>query len=210
MISVSTGLHYTGGDEEAYFEILEMYIRKGLEKRRLIDELWSGKDWGNYIIEVHALKSTSMSIGASTLSGLAKKLELAGKAGDFGTIEKHHKELSALYESVLKEGRALLPVKEEAEPKPEVFENVEPKPMDAELLEMYMSRLAESCANFDGDEIARLAEEASIYSYGDIALKPYLEKIANYAQDFEYDSATEMIKNMVQDLQDGKEQGQYG
>ncbi len=205
LISVSTGLHYTGGDEDAYFEILEMYIRKGLEKRRIIDEMWLQKDWKDYIIEVHALKSTSLSIGASELSKMAKKLELAGKAGDFATIEKHHEELSALYEAVLKEGQAMLPVRAEEQVEPKVPDTVEQMPMSAEFLEMYLTQLEDSCTNFDGDEVVRLAQEASGYSYENIALKPYLEKIAAYAQDFEYDSAMEMLKCMVQDLQGGKE-----
>ena len=75
LISVSSGLHYAGGNEEAYFEILDMYVRKGTEKQQCINKLCQIEDWKNYIIEVHALKSTSMSVGAAELSKLAKKLD---------------------------------------------------------------------------------------------------------------------------------------
>ncbi|MBE5866100.1 MAG: response regulator [Lachnospiraceae bacterium] len=205
LISVSTGLHYTGGSEEAYYEILEMYIRKGWEKRKLINQLYSSKDWKNYIIEVHALKSSSMSVGASELSELAKKLELAGKAGDYGTIEKHNEELSDLYGRVLNDGMKLLPEKEPAPAVPEVQEEIETKPISEGLLKEYITKIQEKCSDFDGDEVARLAEEAVHYSYEGKDLKPYMEKIAAYALDFEYDSATEWVQNMLQELGVGKE-----
>ncbi|MBR4096329.1 MAG: response regulator, partial [Oscillospiraceae bacterium] len=98
LISVSKGMGYTGGVEDAYYEILEVYVRKGAEKRIQINSYMEAEDWKNYIIEVHALKSTSLSIGAVELSELAKKLELAGKAGDYDTITKENDALSELYE----------------------------------------------------------------------------------------------------------------
>lgn len=56
-------------------------MNKGTEKADYIERLFEERSWKNYVIEVHALKSTSLSIGAAKLSELAKKLELAGKAG---------------------------------------------------------------------------------------------------------------------------------
>jgi len=80
-INPNTGIFYTGGNKEAYFEILAFYVNKGTEKADYIERLFEERSWKNYVIEVHALKSTSLSIGAAKLSELAKKLELAGKAG---------------------------------------------------------------------------------------------------------------------------------
>ncbi len=108
LISVSEGLRYACEDKEIYYEILDMYISKGIEKQKYINELFKTKNWKNYIIEVHALKSASQSIGATKLFELAKKLELAGKAGDYGVIEYENALLSELYGQVLEEGNRLV------------------------------------------------------------------------------------------------------
>lgn len=68
LFSPETGVFYTGGDMDAYAEILGVYIRKSREKQQYIQKLFDEKSWKNYIIEVHALKSTSMSIGSKLLS----------------------------------------------------------------------------------------------------------------------------------------------
>ncbi|MGN1102002.1 MAG: response regulator, partial [Huintestinicola sp.] len=101
MFDPDKGLMYTGGNADAYREILEMYAKKGPEKKKFIDELFEKKDWKNYIIEVHALKSTSLSIGAVKLSELAKELESAGKAKSYGTIEKKNSILSDMYGEII-------------------------------------------------------------------------------------------------------------
>ena len=54
--------------------------------KNYITNSFAKKDWSNYIIKVHALKSTSMTIGAVPLSELAKELELSGKAADYDPI----------------------------------------------------------------------------------------------------------------------------
>ncbi len=206
LINVSKGLNYAGGSEDAYYDILDMYVRKGSEKREQINRLAAEENWKNYIIEVHALKSTSLSIGAVTLSEFAKKLEMAGKAGDYSAIVKDNDALSELYGKVMEEGRKLL------EACGYTFEEEEQSSGNAEsakeiseaLLKECMDKIEEYCADFDGDEIEKTAREAAGFSFNGKPLKPYFEKIAEYAADFEYDSALEELRKAAAEL--GKEQ----
>ena len=206
-ISVSKGLSYAGGSEDAYYEILEMYVRKGEEKRVQINELAAEENWKNYTIEVHALKSTSLSIGAVKLSEFSKKLELAGKSGDYGIIRDENDDLMALYGEVLEEGKALLAEygidldKEEDSVNEASLEAI-----SAEKLKEYVAQLRTSCDDFDGDEAVRLAKEASAYSYNGKPLNVWLDKIAEYAADYEYDSAFEELGKMCRELNIEKEQ----
>lgn len=112
LISISEGLQHTFGNEELYYQILDMYVESGLEKQGYINQLFEAKDWKNYIIEVHALKSSSQSIGVLSLFELAKKLEFAGKAGEYDVIEHEHAILSELYGKVIEEAKELLSKKE--------------------------------------------------------------------------------------------------
>lgn len=207
LISVSKGMGYTGGIEDAYYEILEVYVRKGEEKRIQINTYAENEDWKNYIIEVHALKSTSLSIGAVELSELAKKLELAGKAGDYDTIVKENDALSGLYERVIAEGEKLVNErKAQAEPENNIvdssLENV-----SVEQLNECISAIEELCADFDSDGIVEKAKEMSGYALFGKPLKPYFDKIAEYAADFEYDSSLEELNKMINEFGMRKEQG---
>ena len=205
-ISVSKGLSYTGGNESAYYEILEMYVRKADEKIAQISELAAGESWKNYITEVHALKSTSLSIGAVKMSEFAKKLELAGKSGDYGIIKSENDALLRLYAEVVEEGKVLLEENGISLEKEETVEDDAPtEEISLGQLKEYITQLETSCKDFDGDETVRLANEASAYSYDGRPLKAWLGKIAEYAADYEYDSALDELVKMCGELGAGME-----
>lgn len=197
MFDPDKGLMYTGGNFDAYREILEMYVKKGPEKRTYIDELFEKKDWKNYVIEVHALKSTSLSIGAVKLSELAKELELAGKAGSYGTIEKKNGMLSDLYGEVIDIVNDYLGENESDDTENEAAEETaELTEISAEKLSEYIAKAKAACEDFDGDAMTAIAEEVSEYSYKGKPLKEYFGRAAELAEDFEYDSAAEELARL--------------
>ena len=62
--------------------------------------MYDAANWADYAVKVHALKSTSLTIGATELSELAKQLEQAGKAEDTGYIQTNHPLLLKMYDQV--------------------------------------------------------------------------------------------------------------
>ena len=78
-IDVEAGLKYCLGDEEFYNTLLIQFANEASEKIPALMDFYEQKDWGNYEIIVHALKSTSKMIGAMDLSEEALKLEKAAK-----------------------------------------------------------------------------------------------------------------------------------
>ena len=99
-IDVKLGLDYCGGEEDFYREMLRMFCAQGGEKRAEIASLYERENWPDYAVKVHALKSTSLTIGAEKLSAQAKALELAGKQGDVDYIREHHPGLLSEYEEL--------------------------------------------------------------------------------------------------------------
>ncbi len=99
-VNVELGLDYCAGDEDFYREMLRMFSVQGAEKRAEIVSLYESANWPDYAVKVHALKSTSLTIGAEALSAQAKELELAGKRGDDGFIREHHPALMRAYEEL--------------------------------------------------------------------------------------------------------------
>lgn len=107
VIDIKTGLQYCAGSQDMYKEFVKMYCDGYEEKKQQLEQFFEQADWENYAIKIHALKSTSLSIGATSLSELAVSLEKAGKANDAEFILAHHKDAMLLYEMVVKEGRRL-------------------------------------------------------------------------------------------------------
>ncbi|MCI8538861.1 MAG: response regulator [Oscillibacter sp.] len=99
---VQAGLDYCCGDESFYLEMLRMFFGQSEEKRNEIIALYKAANWTDYAVKVHALKSTSLTIGAKDLSEQAKLLERAGKSGDAAYIHQNHPHLLELYEEICK------------------------------------------------------------------------------------------------------------
>lgn len=84
---METGISYCM-NRDFYLDVLKDYLDS--DKKTDLEDLFGKKDWGKYCTIVHALKSTSKTVGAVALSKEAEELEMAAKAGDEEYIETHH------------------------------------------------------------------------------------------------------------------------
>lgn len=107
-INEETGLQFCADSREVYMEMLEIYLEQGEEYMEKIPALAKAQDWKNYIITVHGLKGTSMTIGAEAFSEKAKEQEFAGKGEDYAFIESSLSDFLALYERMLAAVQALV------------------------------------------------------------------------------------------------------
>ena len=99
-INAQIGLDYCCGEVDFYREMLQMFYFQSNEKKEEIISLYEAADWADYAVKVHALKSTSLTIGAEDLSSQAKALEQAGKKGDSEYIQTNHMSMLRAYEEV--------------------------------------------------------------------------------------------------------------
>ena len=99
-IAPEIGLRYCQGDVAMYRELLWEYARDAEAKTRDIEAAHRARDWKNYGIRVHSLRSTSRMIGASELSQLAARLESAADGGREAEIDGSHAELLDRYGEV--------------------------------------------------------------------------------------------------------------
>lgn len=79
IIDKEVGLHYCGDSEELYDIIIATYYEQGLDYVKQVKEFYEARDWHNYRIVVHALKSSSKNIGAVNFSEESLKQEMAAK-----------------------------------------------------------------------------------------------------------------------------------
>ena len=97
-LDIQTGLSYCM-NKEFYEEMLKEYVKA--DKTAKIEQFFEAADWDNYRITIHSLKSTSLTIGAVSLSEEAKALEMAAKNGDESYIMSHNQAVIEKYVSLL-------------------------------------------------------------------------------------------------------------
>ena len=100
-VDTDYGLDYCGGDKEFYEELLLDYADKRDSKLQEIEGYFENKDYKNYEIRVHGIKSTSKLIGAFDLSEKAKFLEEAAKNMDESAIQENHSILIIQYTKLM-------------------------------------------------------------------------------------------------------------
>ncbi|MCR4990691.1 MAG: response regulator [Lachnospiraceae bacterium] len=100
-IDTKMGLNYSQGDSEFYKKILSVYASESEHKGKILRESYSNRDWENYTVMVHSLKSTSRTLGARELSELAKQLEAASRQRDDYVIRKGHDRMMSMYDELV-------------------------------------------------------------------------------------------------------------
>ena len=98
-INPVVGLGYCMDSREFYLDTLEGYV----EADRLVQikAAFIEKRWNDYKVNVHGVKSASLTIGAQTLSKKAMALEFAARDGDIGYIQRCHDDFISDYAKCL-------------------------------------------------------------------------------------------------------------
>ena len=119
-LDIEQGMKYNGGMVDMYKAVLGLFIKLRPDKQKQMKEHLDGEAWKDYATMLHALKSTSMTIGGQKCSDAAKELELAGKrcvAEDTTDEEKqeaawfirsHHERTMALYDKLAQDAERWL------------------------------------------------------------------------------------------------------
>ena len=92
-IDTEAGLKYCVGDKEFYKSLLIQFATESADKIGSMKKYYNSRDWHNYEILVHALKSTAKMIGIADLSEKAKALEQAAKQNDANYILENHEQM---------------------------------------------------------------------------------------------------------------------
>ncbi|MCR5619722.1 MAG: response regulator [Lachnospiraceae bacterium] len=117
-IDIEAGIGYAQGDKDFYRDILREYVTGHADHSEKLCGYYDKKDWDNYSVLVHAVKSTSRTIGAGALADLAAKMELASRDRDIDFVEKEHANTLEQYAKIAAAVKDALGISDEA-PRPE-------------------------------------------------------------------------------------------
>ena len=111
-----------------YLEVLESYVIH--QQVEALERSYAEKNLDNYLIQIHALKSTSKSIGAMHMAEHARALEIAAKEKDMDYVKKNHVCVMAEYKELLERVSATLDQQEQRpEEKIDVFGEMRDVPL---------------------------------------------------------------------------------
>ncbi len=199
-LDVEKGLLYCGGSS-SYLEILGQYCRNGNDHITKIERLFEEKDWKNYTIEVHALKSMMMSVGAMPLSEQAKQLERAGKRGDTAWIMVSHSSMITEYKRVLNVIREALGL-----PVEEMVDLSECVELEKGMLDTYLAELDEAMFDFDGERMISIIEKMEHCSYEGQPLKKAVDTARRKVEMSDYMSAVDGIIKWIEQAEEGDDE----
>lgn len=107
-IDEAVGLSYCMNDQDFYHDMLSTYVEEGAKKKADLSQSLEKGDLRLYTVTVHAVKSTSKTIGAVEFAEMAYVLEMAGKEGRLEDVRAGHEDLMREYDEVLKEAQGFL------------------------------------------------------------------------------------------------------
>ncbi|MBQ3559617.1 MAG: response regulator [Agathobacter sp.] len=187
-LDISKGIMYCG-NQENYLEILTSQRDSGKDIIEQAQSLYEKADWKNYVIVVHGIKSSMMSIGAVKLSEMAKALEFAGKGEDYDFIRKEHAAMIKEFERVMKilyDCKYLTP----AEEKQAVVNKPE---LSDEDFAQKLVELENVTYEFDANKVIPILDELSKYAYHSKDLKKELKPVYKKVDMFDFMSAYETV-----------------
>jgi len=200
-LDTEQGILFCNG-EDTYVEILRAYCDDWKESGAYAKELFEKKDWKNYTIAVHGMKSSLYSIGVTGISEMAKQLEFAGKENRIDYIEANHSKLMEAYEAFftkLLENELLCPP---AEAGTEATGNL--TDIAFERFDGMVSKMEEAAYAFQPDAMIQLVEELEQYRYKGTALAEILVPVRRKIEMADYISAAELLVKKKRELQEDR------
>ena len=187
------GISNLGDNVEAYLSVLESYYIEGIQKLSDVPKQLEDGDISLYTTNVHALKSSSATVGCMGISPLFKALEFAGKEGNVEFIRENSDKTFELLSEVL--GK----VKEYLYDNGVSFDEDEQDSNDGELVSLDMALLSELSDSVKTMNLRRSEEiisELSSNNYGS-EINQIIKKIKNAYDNFEYMEIMSYVKELL-------------
>jgi len=186
------GVKMTGGTADSYIQVLALFCKDAQDRLSLLQKTPDTDALSAFVINVHALKSASASLGAAETSAKAAELEKAGKNADIAYINKNlpgfSKQLAELIKNI-QNALERINVDNHDVPKGSglPFENVD--------LQMFLE-LAEALKSQKISEIKRILN-ALEQKAKDSKFKDILGQISDQVLMTEFDGALKIINEVL-------------
>ena len=184
-LDTEAGLSFTGGQDK-YISALSRFYKNYEKNRARVCEYLEAKDYENYMITVHALKSNAKMIGARDLSTLFETLEAAARNNEVGFIDAQNAVALKAYDELIQK---LAPVGEMSDVRAA-------DEISAEDARQTVDKLLAALDDFDDEEAKKLAKILSGYPFR-MTQADKLKEAISFIEDFMYDEAADIIRQIA-------------
>lgn len=198
-INTSAGLQYSRNDMDFYRQLVEKFGEDYKKNHEKLSGFYMDKDWENYRISVHALKSTAKMIGADTFSGMAKAAEDAAKDMDISYLNAHHEELLHAYGQLADMLKAALQPDTPAD-EPCRQEQEDAISISSEELCEKLSELACCLKTFEADRAEDILNTLNGVNCDGQDVSGALADIRSDIEEFEMDAAENKVQTLIAQL----------
>ncbi|MBE5853213.1 MAG: response regulator [Lachnospiraceae bacterium] len=192
LLDEKTGIRFSGS-EVIFHKVITTFTGSAKKDKKEISDLYDRRDYQNYIVKIHGLKSAARIAGAPKLSKLAERLEFAGKAGDYEQIHQEHEELLKLYEKTVLEMRVKYGLKVEDE----LFTG---NPIDEKMLLAKLELLSQCNESFDYDTVDNIMNDLMSYKIPDY-IRADMFALKDAVYDVDQMQIEEIVSECIRKLQ---------
>jgi signal transduction histidine kinase/FixJ family two-component response regulator/HPt (histidine-containing phosphotransfer) domain-containing protein len=188
-VDTAKGITMTGGTLASYKQVLSVFCKDAQDRIPLLEKNQDADNILTFTTHVHALKSASASIGATSVVASAADLEAAGKAADLSFISENLHGFVQQLTELVKNIRAAL----------SVDRKIIPTGANSADISAYISifrELAEVLKSKNSSEIDRILEELNQKPL-DEQTREALQKISDDVLVTEFDSALKITLGLL-------------
>lgn len=190
-VQVEQGISNCGGILPDYLKILKIAHDYGEKQLKEMYQMHQQKDYENYTIKIHSMKSTALNMGAEAVSQMARQQEAAGKNGDYEFIDDHLEEFQSAYRQLLAQIQTVL-LHYDLLGKPQ--DNTPRESLEKGVLDTVLANIRQNIDEFDFSKVFEILEEMKKYDLP----SPYDElfsKIEVYMEDLSVNEIQELLEN---------------
>ncbi len=187
--SIEEGVNHCGS-KAAFMKTIRIFYRTIDSKANKIEQCLKEGLISDYVIEVHALKSSALLIGAVPLSEAAKELESYGKQGKTEVLEEKTPEVLAMYRDF----------KNILKPYADKEEAAKQEASDGEWIQA-LQQIHQCIEQFDLDGVDRIMEKLEEYQTPE-CLRESMDQLRVYVADVSMEEIMKLTDTMTKLLQD--------
>ena len=182
-INEKQGTLYCGSLED-FEDILKIHYEDYEENSQKIQAFYDSKDWKNYVILVHGLKSSMKSVGIMKLSDMCLELEIAGKENRIDYILKNHDVMMAEYARIHDVIGNRLGIRQKVN-----VDLTNIKNLDEDSVAGLLNQFENAVYSFDEEQMLSILNELMDCKYHETVLAPKLYPLVKKVNNCDYMSA---------------------
>lgn len=188
-IDTKLGEEYTGGKDK-YLSALKRYYTNYESNREKIENLYAEGDMENYMIQVHALKSNSKMVGATSLAGEFEALEHAAREGNSSFIAENEEKVLLNYDRFVE---LIKPIGEADIEKPA-------DEISGDVAKEIVKELLVTLDDYDDEKSMELAKKLRGYPFR-MRQRDEMDQAIKLISEFKYDDAEDIIREISETIE---------